>query len=676
MPATIRLPIINFLKVENYSLYPGAGKNGLTIDFEDGVTVIAGINGIGKTTLLTLLLRLLLGPYDPKATSGLGKASQRKLTPIKKFDFFRTRVPEILDINSYAVLSITIGEVKVEISRFMRDMSLRSVEVNGEANEGATDNSLLSFLSETAGFQSVFDFHLVVRYLQFFNEERLPLLWEPSAQFEFFKILFFERSIAQALNENFAKIQSIDTNYRNRKHQLNKRRDSLPPLENNSAEIEAETLNVLIEDARCEFNVADSTFKTAKDKYDETNQEIRSSQAQLDIALSELLKLEQQAGYNDALFILQNLPSLKDKEKFLLQGFASNCGCFVCGNRSPKQISRIREKTLEKICFACDTPIKNLKSPTSSNITAEELNNIEEVIAQTASYVDSMEAKIQEQNEILTSLTENLQIAASSRAEKLRNLDSYLAQRPRKEPTDILSIRDLIRQEESELELLAIDRDYYTEEFRRTVTKAQDQMELMRTQLTDHLTSYASAFLQESVNVNFVRQTPFKIATGAERVNIPTFTIQMTSSTHKVAHERLHSNSVSESQKEFLDLAFRMTLLDIISNSGPTMLIVETPEASLDSWFMLRAASLMRKFAPDAGNRQRKILATSNVNGTVMIPALLGIIDENGTITKLKKAKSKHLINLLEMTPAPATLNRADSLAVIQEEIGKYINDK
>jgi len=82
---------------------------------------------------------------------------------------------------------------------------------------------------------------------------------------------------------------------------------------------------------------------------------------------------------------------------------------------------------------------------------------------------------------------------------------------------------------------------------------------------------------------------------------------------------------VSESQKEFIDLAFRMALLELAAPNAPTMLILETPEASLDSVFVPRAADLLRRFATRLnGAHETRLIASSNVNREQMIPALFG----------------------------------------------------
>ena len=61
----VHLPILTELKVNDYGLFPGSPRgSGITWRFQKGLSLIAGINGLGKTTLLTMILRSLTGPYD------------------------------------------------------------------------------------------------------------------------------------------------------------------------------------------------------------------------------------------------------------------------------------------------------------------------------------------------------------------------------------------------------------------------------------------------------------------------------------------------------------------------------------------------------------------------------------------------------------------------------------
>jgi DNA repair exonuclease SbcCD ATPase subunit len=49
----INFPIIKSLQITDYGMYPGTPQRpGLHVDFEPGLTLILGANGLGKSTLV------------------------------------------------------------------------------------------------------------------------------------------------------------------------------------------------------------------------------------------------------------------------------------------------------------------------------------------------------------------------------------------------------------------------------------------------------------------------------------------------------------------------------------------------------------------------------------------------------------------------------------------------
>jgi hypothetical protein len=139
------------------------------------------------------------------------------------------------------------------------------------------------------------------------------------------------------------------------------------------------------------------------------------------------------------------------------------------------------------------------------------------------------------------------------------------------------------------------------------------------------------------------------IGQGGIRMNFPSFTLKMTSAVLQVARERHEQEEVSESQKEFIDLAFRMALLKAANRGRGSLLVIETPEASLDSVFIDRAGLMLHDFAHGRGNSKNQIIATSNLNKENMIPALLGLKDEKGGIRRATKDVQGRVLNLLQI---------------------------
>lgn len=89
----INFPVFERVCVRNYALYAGTSDSpGLDHTFQPGVNVIVGINGLGKTTLLNILLRSLTGAVDIPGDDQLGD-KKRRLVPVDRL-WFRRRVPD------------------------------------------------------------------------------------------------------------------------------------------------------------------------------------------------------------------------------------------------------------------------------------------------------------------------------------------------------------------------------------------------------------------------------------------------------------------------------------------------------------------------------------------------------------------------------------------------------
>jgi energy-coupling factor transporter ATP-binding protein EcfA2 len=87
----VNFPIFQRLDISSYGLYPGspdAAEPGLHIEFRSGLTLILGANGLGKSTLISIMYRLLTGPFDIPGIVGRTDLGTMKLaaTPLARSD--------------------------------------------------------------------------------------------------------------------------------------------------------------------------------------------------------------------------------------------------------------------------------------------------------------------------------------------------------------------------------------------------------------------------------------------------------------------------------------------------------------------------------------------------------------------------------------------------------------
>ena len=129
------LPKFVSLVVENYSLFPSEdGSEKIEIDFSKEFSLIVGINGLGKTTILHMLLRMLTGPYDltgygePNSYDAILKKNPSKLNNLK---FFAQRVADGAK-ESKAILKFKLGRNEVLIERNLSSYWVEKLKINGD----------------------------------------------------------------------------------------------------------------------------------------------------------------------------------------------------------------------------------------------------------------------------------------------------------------------------------------------------------------------------------------------------------------------------------------------------------------------------------------------------------------------------------------------------------------
>ena len=136
----IRFPIFAHLTVTGFGLFPGDPVGaGIRWPFASGLSLIAGVNGLGKTTLLTILLRLLTGPYD---LSGEGAPDRLDAVlpaePVglnaRSLRFFGQRVADGA-VGASARLTAMFGSDFLAVERRLDDLSLIALEVNEVSQE-------------------------------------------------------------------------------------------------------------------------------------------------------------------------------------------------------------------------------------------------------------------------------------------------------------------------------------------------------------------------------------------------------------------------------------------------------------------------------------------------------------------------------------------------------------
>lgn len=215
----INFPIINRLEVTNFALYPGdAGKGGLKVDFKPGLTLVIGANGLGKTTLINIVYRMLTGPFDISGLQGRGDLGSIDLKPsglsTTGRSTFASRVADGAK-EVTARLALTLGRHDVVIERRLSDLKLTLFQVGKKSHDTSEIENFQSEISRLVGVWSFGDWILLLRHIVFYFEDRRALVWDTSAQRQLLRFLFLPAKTAQKWSETERSILEMDSRARN-----------------------------------------------------------------------------------------------------------------------------------------------------------------------------------------------------------------------------------------------------------------------------------------------------------------------------------------------------------------------------------------------------------------------------------------------------------------------------
>jgi hypothetical protein len=668
MSSEVRFPVLRSLAVRRYPLYPGTGDgSGFSVDLLPGMSVIVGINGIGKTTLLNLILWMLTGPHAPKKADLMRPGSGRhKRTHIKTFDYFATRVGRPIR-DAEAVLEFAFGsDDLVRITRSLATLKITELWHNNTKLAHPDEDRYLDLVKELSGAQSDWDYDFVVRHLVFFLEEKAPLLWGEEGQFELLRILFLNASLSRNCVKLSDEIYVLDSKLRNRNWHLRDLREELDALDDAAVERgdDTDTLQILEgRKAAVDESVEEVTgnVETVLARVEALEKEEFESEQRLDEARLELRHVEQQ-------YFRHSFPGIPAATELTLGRLLANDGCLVCGSETHQAQKRLRRLQAENACPVCETP-QVAASDKVESITPARLKKLEQKVKDLADQHDGLRAQLAESRDQLRILKEQQREEWLEQARLASSILDLRAQAPSKDERWSL-LHAQLATAESDLADVRGQWETKRKQYRMLLGKARDRISDVAEQICREFAGFATTFLEEDCQLEY-ELTKRTIGQSGAQMEFPSFIVKMSSATSDTLRTRGAATQVSESQKEFLDLAFRMAVLRTAVHEGaPTMLVIETPEASLDYHFVARAGKMLRDFTYEKGKIKHTVIASSNLNRENMIRALLGI----GQRTRGTPAAEipKRVINLLEIAAKPKSLKKEEAAytQLLKEALG------
>src|ERR1700722_16345671 len=520
----IRFPVLKQLKISDYQLFPGTDGKGIEHSFQPGVTVVVGINGLGKTTLLNIVLRSLLGfnepakfdPYDPAAGS-------HKMVE-KETDYFTSRTTNLAK-DARVDAEFAFGPNRLRIMRRLDTLDIEGLFLNNEPIDGE-QHELQHEIVKASGLATLYDLFYVVRSFTFFLEDKVSLIWNPSGQFEIFRILFFDPAKAKEFAELGDAIKRKDSKYRNLRVYYNRAMEELKKTEARAGKTSTAAEELRLK--RVDINALEESDATVRRKLERA---LLNRTSILEQVQKMRLELEedrrQQEGLLDS-FFSRAFPDLPAIVANILNHLDGDHGCLVCGTANPKRRQKFRELANQGTCPFCET--KNVRTEKIGTLSAR----ADEEIKQLDARIDERKKNIAILEEALKKALEEVDSLHEERATNSSKLFAAQGEAERLEASlpasqeELDNKRKQLDSEGREMKNLRLEIARETKRYSILLAEGRKSIEGLAAKLTKRFEYYAGEFLAEKCKLAY-REEKRRLGEEGELLNYPNFHINMTS---------------------------------------------------------------------------------------------------------------------------------------------------
>lgn len=661
----MNLPVIERLQIRNYGLYPGPNHDGVfDIDLQPGLTVVLGANGLGKSTLVNILFRVLTGPWNVSLPDGnLGTANLVAVAlPPKSRSTFSARVNDAAR-DAIATIGFSIGARRFTVTRSLQKLDLVEFSVDGD-HARTDEEELKNAVLAASAIATYGEWIFVLRTMVFFFEDRRMLVWDPTAQRQLLRCLFLEPDQARDWWNSERRILDLDSRMRNLQAAL--AREEKEERDNHSSskaapEVRAELTSketLLKATLERQTKLVESIEELDEARRRHRLDAMRAADA-LHAAVHELERARLAA-------VEARYPTADESMRYIFSRLMTDDVCGVC--QTPGRYAK-RAQMLQAIdnkhCVLCDAAVEAVEGAPvdlSDERVAVLRARVEEATVTEAAARHSMETSSAEYTASQKGLAQ-LNVEAADLEADVEALVRQLPpdeQAARRQSDDLTALKKRVKVMNADLQELR-------EAFAGKLATYRRQIGEFSEQVKTAFDNIAGGFLVEEVSLSW---TPLRAPLGQAGsggvdltpIEYPSFSIEMTGANFSHVQRRDSPEQVSESQREFIDLAFRMALVRVGTQSQTSTIIIDAPESSLDAVFVNRAAKVLASFAN--ANSTNRLVVTSNLAAGKLIPAMLKAAED------VPRARFNRIVDLFKAgVPTRAMTHLRDEYQELRDEL-------
>ncbi|EAA5043901.1 AAA family ATPase [Salmonella enterica subsp. enterica serovar London] len=634
----VNLPILRSLKISNYQLYPGnKNDNNLFIDFESqGLTVILGANGLGKSTLINLILRMLTGPSDIAKIDSIDELGNLNTTAVDRNDlkyFFSERVSDSAE-NATATLQLKLGDIVLTIERQLSDLTLTDLKIGATTlplpeNRKKKEDTYKEHICDLAKVASFGDWLLILHYIMFYQENRRALVWDTSAQREILRILLLTKEQSLKWRELSRNVLKLDSDYRNYRNSVTKEIKSFEKTLNAITDQKGTSAQIAVERKIKESKIKE--LDKVNDHINNINIERNKLRIQLLTINNNIDTKEKIAQKNKIDLLNKVLPNSNDTARYISSVLFSEMNIIDTGNQQQHVIDAVT--TFLEREFLIDISNQENQENQENIDQYNKLQSISELKKEKEKLTSSINA-LNENYFSLEKKSSKLLDEINELNIKILPLETELAKEEKPITKLQLQLDALVSlKKDKEIKL----KEAHTG-FTNFLNGVESEFFRRADEIQNEFNKIVQGFLIEDCEVTWAK-TDWKLGQEERPIKFPAFLFKMSSNAHSGITVRTKPSQVSESQREFIDLAFRISLIKVTAYDGCGSIVMDAPESSLDAVFVDRAAHIFNKFSSQGNN---KLILASNLIDGLLLPLLLSQLMRND---KMKTG----LVNLFDV---------------------------
>lgn len=612
----ITFPTLNRIRVIGYSLY----QKDIDYSFVDGINLIIGGNGMGKTTFVNILRYALVGAYRThtrfERTYDEKRIIRRK--PMHATYFQNRMKTRGVNENSVVILNFSIGSVSIEITRSLYEHIVKKVVVtengipyliDGEEliqskydqlitsmnntkqskvkNQKDSQNDIAiadllqhkyeTMVSKLTGLTSFDAFIFFVINIFIFDEERATIFWEDKNSSDLtiqeYLTAYLLSDLSTQLEELSFEAKYLDSRIRHLSEEKKPLQRLLDEIYTDKTNKSNDTGDLLTQ----KDNILNRITKI-DEKRSSLEFEIKSAKTKEESISFEITTLNEKCenAINDKYRTL--FGELNEQYNLFLRMLRDRHTCPLC--KSEVVIELSEDKLEYKSCFLCGSQL----------ISQEQFNpdTLNELIS------------------LKSSKQANLQAAVKTRLRKMQELDE-LDSELRKLRRNLSEVNQQVRDKER-LEIkdktIGLDNEYNA--ILNKIAEIEDKMEKRKLERSDTLSHLN--ILNHELNqkrTDFTQKLSSTFTKYAELFIPNRCRLQYSKNAYNAKYKcyipviggipRYAKDELSESQAFFIEQSFRLSFLDNFYTHR-SFFIFETPDSSLDVAFSRRAADTLLLF--------------------------------------------------------------------------------